>query len=223
MIVDRDDGSFLCSGSIISQNWAVTAAHCFGKNPSTAKAKIKLNVTNYRTEGSWKSAEKIIVSEGYNDSTHEHDVALVRGSFLSAGRIIPLAAPETPLSIGEKLVVSGWGDTEKGVPSDDLLMTYVPYVTNETCNRPESYNNKIQDGMLCAGEKGADSCQGDSGGPLAKGETPATAILVGVVSFGYGCGEKLKYGVYTRVSSERDWIRKTTAANEPTKSKVERK
>lgn len=49
--------------------------------------------------------------------------------------------------------------------------------------------------MVCAGVRGKDSCQGDSGGPLVTEDE----ILVGIVSFGSGCGQLP--GVYTRIAS----------------------
>jgi secreted trypsin-like serine protease len=52
--------------------------------------------------------------------------------------------------------------------------------------------------MLCATEDNSDSCQGDSGGPLYD---KTNKVLVGVVSFGEGCGRQDYPGVYTRVSS----------------------
>ena len=61
----------------------------------------------------------------------------------------------------------------------------VDYYSNFLCN--VAYGGGITDAMICAGgEVGIDACQGDSGGPLYD---PSTNILVGVVSFGLGCGE----------------------------------
>ena len=74
-----------------------------------------------------------------------------------------------------------------------------------------------------------DSCRGDSGAPLwvwskhsrtqydAKSQEeeeeetkhpnfPHSAILVGIVSRGKGCGLKNRPGIYTRVQTFLDWI-----------------
>lgn len=72
------------------------------------------------------------------------------------------------------------------------------------CKSSESYGSRIMDGMLCAGNYyngGPDACYGDSGGPLMCHST-----LVGVVSWGDGCGDRFKPSVYTDVHYYRPWI-----------------
>ncbi|MGX9181739.1 serine protease [Mesorhizobium sp. BHbdii] len=204
-----------CGGSAIAKRWIVTAAHCLAGVTDDAKVEVKVGATNY-DDGVSFEAKNFVVHEDFNPETCEHDVALVRVDSTQPAAVIPLATASTQIAIGENLTVTGWGNTleagesEDGEPSNQLLKGTVPYVDNETCNRPESYNGEILAGMMCAGSAsgGTDSCQGDSGGPLTKGNNPQNAILVGIVSTGEGCGQALKYGVYTRVSSEREWIMK---------------
>ena len=60
----------------------------------------------------------------------------------------------------------------------------VPEYKKECINA--SYQGRIKDHMLCAQNPGTDACSGDSGGPLTVNED-GKHVLVGVVSWGYGC------------------------------------
>jgi secreted trypsin-like serine protease len=98
--------------------------------------------------------------------------------------------------------VAGWGlTTEGGDLSNTLLWTEIPFVAFSQCNNAfgGDLDSKIQ---VCAGGVvGHDTCQGDSGGPLFTATDPANptdAALIGLTSFGRGCGGDTP-GVYTNV------------------------
>ena len=94
------------------------------------------------------------------------------------------------------------------VNEECLQAATVPIISNEDCQQMYSKSNKrIARGMTCAGYRngGVDTCKGDSGGPLAC-NVDGRFHIFGVVSWGEGCGEKNRPGVYSRVQYYLDWI-----------------
>ncbi|XP_026733897.1 trypsin-7-like [Trichoplusia ni] len=107
---------------------------------------------------------------------------------------------------GENIYVSGWGyPQEKGEYQDTLQQARMGIVSMEECQEVEQswYNHTLTSRMFCAGGWSQDACQGDSGGAAV-----SFGRLVGLSSFGFGCGRKLP-GVYANVSEKniREWIR----------------
>ena len=122
----------------------------------------------------------------YSSSTLDNDFSVLKlSSGLSLGGSVAAIGMDS-VSVGQNVVVAGWGATsEGGSGSAKLLKLTVPVLSNSDCLT--AYTG-ITNNMVCAGylnQSGKDSCQGDSGGPLTIG-TGSTARLVGVVSWGQG-------------------------------------
>jgi secreted trypsin-like serine protease len=204
-----------CGGSVYSESWIITAAHCVkGNQPEEISIAAG---TNYLGPGTIRhNVRRIIVHKGYDPGTSDNDVALLELfeplALNAKTRTIPLlgkTAEPKLLTEGAALEVTGWGATnEGGAPVGNLRFVSVPFVTRETCNRPLVYNGQITGNMICAGmlAGGTDSCQGDSGGPLTVTAPSASPALAGIVSWGEGCARPNKVGVYTRVSQYADWV-----------------
>jgi len=206
-----------CGGSIINENWILTAAHCCaGQIPATmhvVAGGIKLN--NFENEEENRNLEHIIGHPNYAASTITNDACLLKlkeplewTEFVQP-IALPAAGQDTPA--GTECTVTGWGTLNEGGFSlpNVLHKVTLPVVSDEDCNAAYSANGySVADSMICAAieEGGKDSCQGDSGGPMVCGEE-----LIGIVSWGIGCGRKGYPGVYTEVSYFMDWITETMA------------
>lgn len=85
----------------------------------------------------------------------------------------------------------------------------VPIVGQRTC-RAAYRRYLITDNMFCAGYRDgrSDTCSGDSGGPLLC-QMRGRWTVVGVTSFGDGCGRRGKYGIYASVANQMPWITST--------------
>ena len=120
--------------------------------------------------------------------------------------LLPSGASFIP---GTACHVTGWGRLASNGPHSSILReAKVPLVSRELCNIPEIYDGIIHERALCAGpaEGGVGPCQFDSGGPLACQER-GVWFLTGIVSWGVGCGEPNKFGVYSDMSVLSDWVK----------------
>lgn len=112
---------------------------------------------------------------------------------------------------GKSCYIAGWGKTRwSGSQPEKMQEAVVKLVPRTTCNRPESYNGKVHQRAICAGYAagGVDACQYDSGGALAC-EYKGRFYVHGLVSWGIGCAQPLKYGVYTNMELLRSWVVQT--------------
>lgn len=168
---------------------------------------------------------EIITHEQYHSPvSYSHDIALLRlakPARLGKGvGLVCLPDSRFPLPIDDpnkKCWITGWGRLASGGASPDKLMQVdVPLMSKERCLK--GYPGKIHDSMLCAGldQGGVDACQGDSGGPLVC-EYNGKWYLEGATSWGYGCAEAGRPGVYAKVRYLLSWIKSKMGAVVPPK------
>lgn len=210
-------GGQFCGGAVVGTRTVVTAAHCLSRAVlGVERDKVRdLRVVSGRSDltgetGRETGIDEVWVNPDYDSATKAGDVAVLRlAEALPESHVVTMAAKgDSAYAAGTKAAVYGWGDTRgNGSYTSRLQSAPVRVLADALCERayPGSADGTFDAAtMLCAGVTGGgkDACQGDSGGPLI-----AHGRLVGLVSWGTGCGEAARPGVYTRVAGVLPLIR----------------
>lgn len=205
--------------------------------------RIRLGTFDIASPGLNLAISSVVVHADYRDTLHGDDIALImleRAPTAAELRAyqIKIAWPPTfrvALPIGTTLVASGWGLTgatkDAGAVRDQfgylqemarfLRVGDLEYYPASKCERSPGYQAlvpggfKLVPGQICAGsDAGRDTCRGDSGGPLVL-EARDRNYLIGLVSFGPGCGQKDTPGIYTDVRHYTSWLPRAKKAARP--------
>ncbi|EFA02792.1 trypsin-7 [Tribolium castaneum] len=195
-----------CGGSIIKPNKIITAAHCTdGREASDFS--IRAGSTMRESGGQVAQVKKIYQNPNFNTNVNDYDVSILElASNLSfSNTISPITLAQQEIDPNSRAFTFGWGtfrsDSSRLAP--ELQSVALRIVDKDTCQ--ESYEQMpITERMVCAGSQngGKDACQGDSGGPLV-----VDNVLVGITSYGSGCGDPDFPGVYSNVSALQDYIK----------------
>ncbi|XP_061563618.1 hyaluronan-binding protein 2 [Cololabis saira] len=207
----------ICGGILLQSCWVLTAAHCISDTVEFQVVLGGVNIDKQEQTDQTIPVVQAIVHETYRE-THNalyNDIALLKLGVTNSpycakeSRFVrTVCLPDQVFPPGKECVISGWGATETERYSSQLLNARVLMISQTRCKAPHIYGDLLDESMLCAGvlQGGVDSCQGDSGGPLVC-EQDGSHYITGVVSWGSGCGQRNKPGVYANVYTFLDWIK----------------
>ncbi|ODM96450.1 Limulus clotting factor C [Orchesella cincta] len=229
--------TYICGGSLVTENAVLTSAHCVTRHGSAldaSKFKVFLGKQTITLPDNdpfvqARLVSKIFVEEAFNFRSLDSDIAIMalETPAVLSYFVRPVCYPQTSNSFLEEYqlaqgnlgTVLGWGATENESLSQELRMTELPVISHVDCVDAyrDFFASMTRSTNYCAGYlNGTSLCNGDSGGghyfkAIVKGATRWYIQGWSVMEF-QGRSKQCSsshYTVFTRVGRYADWIVRT--------------
>ncbi len=195
----------LCTGTLITNDVVLTAAHCVESDPymrncnrPVSASSMRVGFGVYESSATWRNVSELRQHPNWDCDNLVNDITMLRLSSAPPSGVTPIPYLPSTLAVtsndvGAQLEFSGYGQTETGSTGTRL---HVSNALDLVCTSASGCGGYASQNTICYDENPGGPCSGDSGGPaflLRSG----TKYVAGVTSYGdqnctqFGCSTKV--------------------------------